>query len=187
MMTVSGPKSLFRHALPSALVLGVCLSLLSLCMAPASVAAAKEKDFDDSEGTSILLGKKSWRQWKAETDWDSYAGGDYRPAKAKVSRISRLVRSSKISFLIFAGSWCKDSETQLPMLMKLLGAVRVPPGSIELFGVDAGMKEPSGTAQSHGVINVPTLIVLKGQTELGRIVERPEETWEDDLLGILSR
>ncbi|NTU47491.1 MAG: thioredoxin, partial [Syntrophobacteraceae bacterium] len=48
-------------------------------------------------------------------------------------------------------------------------------------------KEPSGTAQRHEVANSPTLIILKGQTELGRIVERPESTWEDGILAILSR
>ncbi|NLI33948.1 MAG: hypothetical protein GX422_14395 [Deltaproteobacteria bacterium] len=48
------------------------------------------------------------------------------------------------------------------------------------------MKEPSGQSERFGILNVPTLIILKGERELGRIVERPMQTWEDDILYILS-
>jgi len=123
-------------------------------------------------GSRHRPGQEEWKEWKAETDWDSYSADAYKPLKAKTSRISRLFKARKATFLIFAGSWCKDSEAQLPMIMKLLEAARVPPRSIELFGVDANLKEPSGTAQRYEVANSPTLIILKGQTELGRIVER---------------
>jgi thiol-disulfide isomerase/thioredoxin len=187
MMSFSKPERLLPKALTSALVLGVCLFLLSASVPDVSAAAPKGKDLGESEGAVIVLGKKSWKEWKAETDWDSYSADGYKPLKAKTSRISRLVKARKATFIIFAGSWCKDSEAQLPMIMKLLNAAQVPPRSIELFGVDANLKEPSGTAQRYEVANSPTLIILKGQTELGRIVERPESAWEDNILAILSR
>lgn len=44
---------------------------------------------------------------------------------------------------------------------------------------------PSGLEKEHGIRFVPTLIVLKGKRELGRITENPVSSVEDDLLRFL--
>lgn len=162
---------------------------LFLCVFPVQVTAAapKRKDPVESEKASIVLGRKNWKEWRAETDWDSYAAEGYKLNKGRVSAIARLAKAKKAAFLVFAGSWCKDSEAQVPIVMKLLGAAQVPARGIEVYGVDANLKEPSGMAQKHEVTNTPTLIILSGQTELGRIVVRPASTWEDEIRDILSR
>lgn len=149
-------------------------------------AASKPTQKASREIESILSGKRSWKEWKSQTDWDSYAAESYKPSKKKVSAISRIVRARNIRFILFAGSWCKDSEAQLPTVMKLLDAARIASRNIDLYGVDGQMKEPSGQSERFGILNVPTLIILKGERELGRIVERPMQTWEDDILSILS-
>lgn len=148
--------------------------------------APKPAQNASQETESILSGKKTWGEWKSQTDWDSYVAVSYKPSKKKISAISRIARAKNIRFILFAGSWCKDSEAQLPTVMKLLDAARIPSRNIELYGVDGRMKEPAGRGERFEVLNVPTLILLKGERELGRIVERPMETWEDDILSILS-
>lgn len=186
-MDVSNTKHLFPTLLPLALVLASWLSLLCICPMQVTAATQKSKELMELDKASVVLGKKSWKDWKAETDWDSYAAEDYKPNKGKVSTIARLAKAQKATFLLFAGSWCKDSEAQLPVIMKLLGAAQIPARSIELYGVDANLKEPSGKAQQLDVINSPTLIILKGQIELGRIVVRPATTWEGEIHDILSK
>ncbi len=171
-----------------ALTLAVWLSLLCVCPMQATAATSKKKkEVVAPEKASVVLGKKNWQEWKAETDWDSYSAEGHKLDKSKVSAIARLAKAKKATFLVFAGSWCKDSEAQLPAIMKLLGAAQVPARNIELYGVDANLKEPSGMAQQHEVTNSPTLVILKGQTELGRIVVQPASTWEDEIKDILSR
>jgi hypothetical protein len=71
--------------------------------------------------------------------------------------------------------------------MKILGLAAVPPGDIHLYGVDRHKKDPSGEAKRWHISRIPTVIILSRDREIGRIVENPKVSWEDDILNILSR
>jgi len=58
---------------------------------------------------------------------------------------------------------------------------------VHLFGVDRSKKSTDGTTEKYTISRVPTLIVLRGDEELGRIVESPRSTQEKDLLRILQK
>ncbi|NLI80448.1 MAG: hypothetical protein GX443_02010 [Deltaproteobacteria bacterium] len=154
-----------------------------LCAAAASKGSGESK----SQVESILTGKKTWKEWQTQTDWDSYSAETYRPSRDKLKKIGRLAQARKARFLVFAGSWCKDSEAHLPALMKVLNRAGISARDVELYGVDGNLTEPSGTARLHGIVTVPTILILSGEDELGRVVERPSASWEEDILEILSR
>jgi hypothetical protein len=73
------------------------------------------------------------------------------------------------------------------MIMAILEQAEVPAERIKLYGVDRSKTEPSGTAAREGIQRVPTLVIHSKAGEMGRIVEYPKATWEDDMTGILSR
>lgn len=94
-------------------------------------------------------------------------------------------------FLIFYGTWCGDSRREIPRLVHLLDQCGVSAQQIRLVAVD---DEDSVYKQSPGkeeiglnIHRVPTLIIYDQQKEMGRIVETPVESWEKDMLRILSR
>ncbi len=135
----------------------------------------------------ILLGEKSWEQWKSEAGWESYSADDFQPSETKIRDISELSKKSKPMFLVFGGSWCPDTEMQLPMIFKILQLASIPADDVHLYGVDRQKTEPTGAAAQYNIRKVPTLIVLTRQAEAGKIEEFPETTWEDDILKILSK
>ena len=66
-------------------------------------------------------------------------------------------------------------------MFKVLDAMGIPPGKIEMFGVDRMKQSGNGEAHEFAVTKVPTLIVYSGEKEIGRIVEQPRDAVELDM------
>jgi thiol-disulfide isomerase/thioredoxin len=135
----------------------------------------------------MLLGEITWEAWKAGAGWVSYSADDFQPSETKIKEIARFATEKEAAFLIFGGSWCSDTEHQLPMVVKILHLASVSTGNVRIFGVDREKREPTGTAEKWNINKVPTVVILSQGKEIGRIVEYPEAGWEDDILKILSR
>jgi hypothetical protein len=147
-------------------------------------ATAKGSSEADPLGKTIL-GETTWTGWQAETGWE--AADWYRLPPEKAAALKQLQQKSQSSFLIFGGSWCKDTHQQLGMIMAILEQAGVPAERVKLYGVDRSKTEPSGTATKNAIQRVPTLAIMSRSGEMGRIVEYPQATWEDDMIRILAR
>lgn len=136
--------------------------------------------------TGMVLGPRTWDQWKAQAGWDNYEAGNYSPPEDKVATFKRLVGERDATFMVFGGSWCPDSKTQLPIIFRFFKLASIPVSRVELYGVDHSLREPTHTAERLNISRIPTLVVFSGGKEIGRIAEFPRPTWEDDLIQILS-
>ncbi len=58
--------------------------------------------------------------------------------------------------------------------------------SLEIFAMDTHKKAPGIDIKAIDVKLVPTLIIYKGEKELGRIIESPKVSLEADLLEIIK-
>ena len=108
-------------------------------------------------------------------NYDAYevtAGVDGLPADLKV----------KILF----GTWCHDSEREVPRMLKLLAASGVKEGNISLISLDIRKEEPEGRAKALDVRFTPTFIFFRGDIELGRIIERPVESLQADITAMVG-
>lgn len=89
--------------------------------------------------------------------------------------------------LVFFGSWCSDSRRELTRLWR---AVEIAGGDfgvpIRYLGVDRSKTEPAEFVEGFDLLYVPTLIVLDGGVESGRIVESAPSGVEVDLVALLS-
>lgn len=137
--------------------------------------------------SSIILGKRTWEEWKSQAGWASYSADSFKPSAANIDSITKLVASKGASFIVFGGSWCPDTIYQLPVIFKVFDMASIAPDKIELYGVDRKKKEPSGTAERCGIARVPTLIILTDGIEKGRIVEYPVLSWDENISSILSK
>ena len=108
-------------------------------------------------------------------NYDAYevtAGIDGLPADLKV----------KILF----GTWCHDSEREVPRMLKLLAASGLKKESISLIALDIRKSEPEGRAKALDVRFTPTFIFSRAGMELGRIVERPESSLRGDVATLIK-
>jgi thiol-disulfide isomerase/thioredoxin len=134
-----------------------------------------------------ILGKISWADWKKNAGWLTYTNPAYTPSVAFAERIEEDINSDDFSFVLFAGSWCDDSQSELPKLFQVFELANVPLSKITMYGVDENKNDPTGTAQKYGVYKVPTLIAFKKNVEAGRIIEHPRTSWESDITVIMQR
>ncbi len=96
--------------------------------------------------------------------------------------------SDKIYFIIFGGTWCEDTHFVLPKFFKIQEASSFPESRIILFGVDRNKTTTGSIAQAMGIINVPTIIVMKNGKELGRVIEYGKTgKWDKELADIINQ
>jgi len=115
--------------------------------------------------------------------WNRYR--DYTPRKDVVEKITGVQGSFDI--LLFFGTWCKDSVSEVPKILRVLDAADNKNLKLTLYGVDRAKKEGLGMSEKFNIQRVPTTIVLRDGAELGRIVEYPKKSSEEDLLRILEK
>jgi hypothetical protein len=139
---------------------------------------------EDSRGSKILVGQITpdilWKQvpeWKEDYD-------QFRPDPVTVGKFSNIARPFQIICVL--GTWCSDSRVGVPPFLKTLDSANNVNLSITLYAVDRNKQDPYKIAKKYNVDRVPTFIVLSGNTEIGRMVEFPEISFETDFLNILE-
>jgi len=114
--------------------------------------------------------------------WNGYR--DYTPRKDVVERIAAA--KGPIDVLVFFGTWNEDCIREVPKILRVLDAAGNKDLRLALYGVDRVKRDGLGMSETFNIRRVPTTIVLRDGVELGRIVEYPQVTAEEDLLKILS-
>lgn len=111
----------------------------------------------------------------------------YNPDMSIVEKIKPLL--DDISITIVMGSWCGDSQEQIPNFYKIISLLNFDENKIQLIAVDRKKhaREYDALVQSLNIELIPTFIFYKNGKELGRIIESPQETLETDILKILNQ
>lgn len=104
--------------------------------------------------------------------------------QAVVEMIRQLQDDSEV--VVVFGTWCSDSKRHVPRFLKLADLAGFPPSRIRFYGVDRTKKSHDGVTDRYGIELVPTFIFLKNGKEIGRIVETPRTSLEEDVLAILA-
>jgi len=118
--------------------------------------------------------------WRDEAD-------RYHPKEEWLERL----RSARLKYgiVVAMGTWCGDSREQVPRLQAILRALgeRSPFESPRLIGVDRSKTIEFERYPYGSVERVPTVVVISGGQEIGRIVETPASgCLEEDLVHMLA-
>jgi thiol-disulfide isomerase/thioredoxin len=141
----------------------------------------------ESSGTIILKGMLSKEVLDNESSfsWMKQKTDTYKPDSICVAMLKK--QKDSIYLIVFAGTWCEDTQTILPKFFKLIQQAEFPLIRVNLIGVDRSKKTIGPLAEALGVYNVPTMIVMKNGKEIGRVVEYGKYGLFDRELGeILS-
>jgi hypothetical protein len=90
-----------------------------------------------------------------------------------------------LSFEIYFGSWCEDSENWIPKLIKIFEISNQPASSIRFIGFDRS-KEIELDGQKIKTEFLPTIIVKRNGEAIGSIIENPKVDLEKDLEMIIA-
>lgn len=89
--------------------------------------------------------------------------------------------------MVFLGTWCPDSQRNIPPFINLIEAAANKNIEVEYIGVDRRKMDPDGLVNTYSISRVPTFVVFREGVEVGRLVERPTNTVEKDLIEIFQK
>ena len=150
----------------------IALFLLTGCL----TSHAKQTALKPLEGivaSHVLL--KQYPEFKTEFD-------DYQPSEPELTAVQKI-RGKKL--VILFGTWCHDSAREVPRLLKLLKKSAVKLSDVQLVALNYNKQEPSNLHRIYELKYTPTIILLDGDQELGRIIEKPVVSLGQDLAGFL--
>ncbi len=135
----------------------------------------------------ILIGKtkKSDLERTPFNEWFENGYNDYHPNIEIINQIKELPLDYTIT--IFMGTWCEDSQIQVPKFYKILNEINFSEKKINLITMKRDKTTPEQLEKDLNITNVPTFIFYENGKEVNRIVESPIENLELDMLTILSK
>ncbi len=155
------------------------LSLTLMLLSCGSELKSKKVTRDNTE---MLYGKTTARQlyfdfpvWKEVYDL-------YTPDQQVENELHKLARPMKVK--IFFGTWCKDSRKNVPRFFKVIKGL--DQFEVELIAVDRGLDAENENTDRYDIQRVPTFIFIEDGHEIGRIIEHPVKSLEEDTVNILK-
>lgn len=168
-----------------------CLALLvQSCVSQRTISSKINTEGLDSRGNVMLVGAstKERLQQKPFAAWFNKNYSSYKVDSATASLLAPRLKTKR--FVIFMGTWCGDSQQEVPRIYKILDFCGVPQNHIKLVNLspyDSVYKQsPTHEEKGLNIHRVPDLLIYENKTEIGRIVERPIESLEKDLLAIIE-
>lgn len=145
------------------------------------------RTIDEKKGNTMLIGKCTKEDFQ-DTAFASWFNEEYEYYSPNINIIASdlfLDRVDKI--IIVMGTWCSDSHREVPRFIKLMECINYPENQIEIIAVDRQKNAPGFDKELFDIKFVPTFIFYQGEEELGRIIESPQISLEEDINEILSK
>jgi hypothetical protein len=104
----------------------------------------------------------------------------YEPDKATIDSLK--LKKEGVEILIILGTWCSDSQEQVPKFFKILDKIKFNKKSVQMICVSRDKEAGEVETVNYNIQKIPTFIVYRRGREIGRIVESPYTSLEKDLL-----
>jgi hypothetical protein len=155
-----------------------------------SLSSFAQTDYDrsiDKENEAVVFkGQFTFEDLRKEPSfsWFSTGVANYKPDSADIKELKKHLPNYNLVVLL--GTWCDDSQLLIPRLYRALTGSGFPMDKYAIYGVDRAKEAKYVEHKLYRLEKVPTIIVYKGHTEVGRIVETAKKSIEKDLLGIIE-
>lgn len=104
----------------------------------------------------------------------------YEPDRATIDSLK--LKKGGVEILIILGTWCSDSQEQVPRFFKILDKIKFSRKSVQMICVSRDKEAGDVETVNYNIQKVPTFIVYRKGREIGRIIETPYTSLERDLL-----
>ena len=108
----------------------------------------------------------------------------YEPDNTVIADLNNLDQNFNV--LIFLGTYCSDCKREVPRFLKIVDLLENKNFSHKLFGLGRAKDDISDMREKYNIEYVPTFIVYLNDQEIGRIIETPMVSIENDLLDICT-
>lgn len=142
--------------------------------------------WDTTMQEEIMIGNYDYRGIVNSTVFNKFmteAEAEYIPYTDFLLEHKDSLTTVKITIVF--GSWCSDSQREVPRFLMLLKALDYPMEKITIIVVNRDKKVPENDISDLYIEYVPTFIFYKGKYEVGRIIEQASESLEADMASFL--
>jgi len=138
---------------------------------------------DQKSGQEILVGRvdKNVFLQQPYSKWFNSQYEQYSP-NLKIFNNKKL---PDFDLTIVLGTWCRDSRLEVPRMFKILDSLKIKQNKITIYCVDRNKKALHYNIENLNIKRVPTFIFYIDGQEIGRIVEHPIKSLEEDMYEIL--
>jgi hypothetical protein len=152
-----------------------------------SLSAQNKKVTDDQTGKPMLIGYCTYDAF-SDTNFSSWFDKEYLKYKPDSSTLIQIKdKINDVDIILVIGTWCSETKEELPRLYKILNEVDYPLDEITIIAVNRDKKTEGDEITQLAIDFIPTFIFYRKDSELGRIIEMPNQTLEEDMLEILSQ
>ena len=175
-----------RHLLQSSILLVGCGGAVHESTASSGAvhsSTPRPSPFDDTVGLTTRAA--------IEARHEHWRSADSAPVRATSEALANVPPGAEVD--VFLGTWCGDSRQQITRLFVALEIAESPhplPFSLRYIAVDRlkhafDAETNRELTEGQDIRFVPTIIVRREGVEVGRIVEHPTRSIEEDLLDLL--
>lgn len=165
------------------------LAILSLFVAgeaqnQSPVGATQSMELEKSDDHNFLpLGEMTWMQIISGSNVFNMRYVDYIPNSDAIQTIHNYPKPLEIK--VFWGDWCKDSKKHVPGFIKSMEFAENKNIQVVYINLNRQKKEPAEAIAGWDIQHIPTFVVISNGKEVGRVVETPKTTIEQDIAEIL--
>lgn len=162
---------------------------IALVLTVIGCAGPVNREKENIYGEKILVGTVNWDGLTAG-QYGTWFVPNYKNYQVDNTSLEPLVPViGDIEIKVFLGTWCEDSQVQVPQFYKMMDYLGYDISTIEVIALERlenlNLVGPNGEEQGMNITHVPTFIFYRDGQELGRIVEYPERTIEKDMAQII--
>jgi hypothetical protein len=165
---------------------GFCFLIITLVCLNILTAQSFNHWISDPEKEDTVLVGYGDRQGLQDSDFSTYFETEYHAYILNDTVCDYLgSHVDDIEITIILGTWCHDSQEQVPRFYKILDLINYDPDQITLIGVDRKKEGGDVDLSAMDIRRVPTFIFSRDGKELGRIIETPVNSLEEDMMLII--
>ena len=140
---------------------------------------------DEKTKKPMLIGYTTLEAFKDTSFswWWNSAYNMYEVDSMVTEELKENINDVKIKIVM--GTWCEDSRREVPHFYKILEEINYHKEKVTLINVNRDKQGLENEVEGLDINFVPTIIFIRAGKELGRIVEMPYETLEQDMLEII--
>ncbi|HSP11317.1 MAG TPA: thioredoxin family protein [Salegentibacter sp.] len=169
----------------------IILSLFLNCNSSAEKVTEKEtpeeiqeEPYDDQETYLVGEFERKELEQRPYSYWFNSGYKHFKPLEEPMKRIDENISDYEI--VLFMGTWCADSQLEVPKLYKILDQAGYDSSKLTSFALNLDKETPNQIEKEYNVNLVPTIIFYKDGVEVNRFVEFAMETFEEDIADIVS-
>ncbi len=143
--------------------------------------------YSERTNSNILLGYCNRDGFAHEEfqGWFDAAYEAYNTNKEIIEKLTSL-NTDNIIIKVVLGTWCSDSRREVPAFYKVMDETGFSEKKITIICVNRLKKSPGIDISELKINFVPTFIIYRSGKEIGRIIESPVNSMEEDLYNLLS-